>query len=505
MKKFSRLAILFMILALLLAACGGSGITEEDLTAAEARADTAEAALSAAEARADAAESALADAEGTLADAQSALADAQAAAAAAETAAPAEAPAEEPTPEPTPEPISNCEIGYEGETITIYQQAGLTGALASILGPGFINGNNDAVAQINAAGGICGATIEVRLEDTQYVPEQELAVYETYRAEDPKPMFILTYASGASLILKDRVVEDEIVNIAAGLSAEAFYNPADGWTVGVAPIYSDQFAGFLQWASENWADIKPEGAGDDIVVGVIGWANSFGAGATTPEALAYAESLGVTVLPLEEQEISPTADVTGQLQNLLVNGANVLWIQSLSFGPAQVIGTVRAMGAWDSMVVGSVNWGMNQDVINILGENSALAEGYYGVFPSLWWNDTDDPNVQDMIASFEAGGYPESDKGVGYMLSYGSVYAVSQIIEHAINRDGFENLSGATFFDAMKDLGTVSAFGFYELDVRDGNRAPREAQIRQAQMVDGAIQFMMVEDFFELPDTRPSP
>lgn len=505
MKRFSRLAILFMILALLLAACGGSAITQEDLDAAEARADAAEAALTEAEARADAAEAALSEAEARAQAAEEALAEAEAAAD-----MPAEEPAEEPADEPAEEPVAdepanNCEIGYEGETITIYQQAGLTGALASILGPGFINGNNDAVAQINAAGGICGATIEVRLEDTQYVPEQELEVYEIYREEVPKPMFILTYASGASLILKDRVVEDEIVNIAAGLSAEAFYNPADGWTVGVAPIYSDQFAGFLQWVSDNWADVKPEGAGDDIVVGVVGWANSFGAGATTPEALAFADSLGITVLPLEEQEISPTADVTGQLQNLLVNGANVLWIQSLSFGPAQVIGTVRALGAWDSVVVGSVNWGMNQDVINILGENAGLAEGYYGVFPSLWWNDTDDPNVQAMIASFEAGGYPDSDKGVGYMLSYGSVYAVSQIIEHAINRDGFENLSGATFFDAMKDLGTVSAFGFYELDVRDGFRAPREAQIRQAQMVDGAIQFVMVEDFFELPDTRPSP
>ena len=52
------------------------------------------------------------------------------------------------------EPASNCDIGYEGETISVYQSAGLTGPLAQILGPGFIDGSRDAVAAINEAGGI---------------------------------------------------------------------------------------------------------------------------------------------------------------------------------------------------------------------------------------------------------------------------------------------------------------------------------------------------------------
>jgi branched-chain amino acid transport system substrate-binding protein len=408
-------------------------------------------------------------------------------------------------PTDTPMPVvDNCEQGYEGETITIYQQAGLTGPLATILGTGFINGTKDAVEAINAAGGVCGAQLVIRLEDTQYAPNQELDVYERYRAENPPPMFVLTYGSGATIILRDRVIEDEIVNIAAGLNADAFYIPRDGWTVGVAPIYSDQFAGFVEWAQDNWDSIKPAGAGDDIVVGVIGWANDFGAGATTDEAIAYIESLGVTVLPLESQEISPAADVTGQLQNLLASGANIIYIQSLSFGPAQVIGTLRALGQWDNVVVGGVNWAMNRDVLNILGANAGLANGMYGIFPTLWWNDTDEEGVQEALAAFEAGGYPETDKGVSYLLSYGSIYALKTIIEHAINEVGFENLNGRAFFDAMKDLGLISANGLFELDVRDENRAPLTAQIRQVQPVDGGFDFVVVEDFFELPDTRPS-
>jgi len=346
--------------------------------------------------------------------------------------------------------------------------------------------------------------MELRLEDSQYDPEQELAIYERYRAEDPPPVIHLTYGSGAAIALKDRVTEDQIPHITAGLNDEAFYVPRGGYTFGTGPIYSDQFAGFITWAHDNWADIKPEGAGDEMVVGVIGWANAFGAGATTPTALAYAEEIGVTVLPLESQEISPTADVTGPLQNLLANGANVIYVQSLSFGPAQVIGTLRALNAWDSVVVGGVNWSLNTDVLNILGENAALMDGYYGIMPSAWWNDTDNPGVQMALEDFAASGLPEAKKDVGYLLSYGQMFGVANILRHAMNAVGFEGLTGQTVFEAMQDMGTIDVGGMATWRAGGEDRAPNMAQIRQVQInADGVPEFVVVQDFFELPDTRP--
>ena len=301
------------------------------------------------------------------------------------------------------------------------------------------------------------------------------------------------------------MVEDEIVNIAAGVIADALYNPPDGYTVGVVPIYSDQFAGFLQFVYDNWADIKPEGAGDEIIAGVVGWANAFGAGATTPESLAFAKSLGITVLPLEEQPVDPAADVTGQLQNLLVNGANVIYMQSLSFGVAQVIGTLRALGFYDQVVLGSVNWGMNQDVLNILGANAPLSTSYYGVFPYLWWTDPDTLGVQQALESFTAGGYPDTDKTFSYLLSYGIIFGIADILTVAMNEVGFDGLTGAEFLKAMQQMGTVSAGGLLELNVEGSNRATNKAQIRQAQMMeDGSVDFVVVQDFMALPDTRPS-
>ncbi len=192
---------------------------------------------------------------------------------------PAPAAEEEPMPAAeAPMPIA-CDNSYEGKSLTIYQQAGLTGPQATLMGTGFISGLQDALDQINADGGVCGVTLVLRVEDTQYVLEQEVQIYEQFRAETPKPLLITTSNSAATIALKDRVVEDEIVNLATGVNTQALYDPPNGYTVGMVPIYSDQFAGFMQFVHDNWADIKPEGAGDEITVGVIGWANAFGAGA----------------------------------------------------------------------------------------------------------------------------------------------------------------------------------------------------------------------------------
>jgi branched-chain amino acid transport system substrate-binding protein len=176
----------------------------------------------------------------------------------------------------------------------------------------------------------------------------------------------------------------------------------------------------------------------------------------------------------------------------------------LSFGPAQVIGTLRALGAWDQVVVGGVNWSINTDVLNILGENAALMDGYYGVFPSYWWNDTDNPGIQQALEDFAASELPETKKDVAYLLSYGQMFAIKNILTQALSDVGFEGLTGEAFFNAMQTLGTIDAGGIYTYNAEGQDRAPREAQIRQVQVAeDGTAEFVVVEDFFELPDTRP--
>ena len=442
----------------------------------------AQATADAAQAAADAAAAAQADAEAAAADAESAAMEAQEAAEMA---------------------MADCNVDLTGQELIVHQQAGREGPLASILGDGFAFATEDALRIINERGGVCGAELVVEYCESNYAVEKEIECYEGFRAADPAPVVLLTYGSGATIALKDRVIEDKIVNIAAGLNAEAIYSPRGGYTVGAAPIYSDQFAGFSKWLSDNWADVKPETAGDDIVIGVIGWPGAFGAGATTPEALAVVESYGITVLPLEEQPLDPAADVSGQLQNLLLQGANVIWNQNLSFSTSQVMGTMRALGQWDNVIVSGVNWTMNVDVVNFLGETPEAANGYYGVFPYLGWDDVDSPGVQLAMEAFADGGYPETDRSSTYLLTFATFFAIHDIMEKAINENGIDGLSGETFLAAMQDMAIVDAAGILEIDMRGDNRAPNRAQIRQMQWNGEKIVFGVVQDYFNLPDTRP--
>jgi branched-chain amino acid transport system substrate-binding protein len=190
---------------------------------------------------------------------------------------------------------------------------------------------------------------------------------------------------------------------------------------------------------------------------------------------------------------------------MLVNGANVIYNQNLSFSVTQVIGTVRALGVWDDVIVGGVGWSFNQDVLNFLGENVALADGFYGVVPHVTWSDTDAAIVEEAAAAFEAGGYPDTERTNTYLLTYATFFAVRDILVHAVNSDGYENLSGETILAAAEDIGLIDARGLFAFDLRDGFRAPRMAQIRQWQLQDdGTIIDVQVQDFFELPDTRPA-
>ena len=415
-----------------------------------------------------------------------------------------EAPAEE---EEAMEFLEGCEVDLTGETITIHQHAGREGPLAAILGDAFAFATEDALEDINNAGGICGATLEVVFRETNYDVDLEVAAYEEARAADPKPFVILTYGSGATIALNERVIEDQIVNIAAGLNAEAIYIPRDGYTVSGPPIYSDQFAGFVEWAYNNWSDIKPASAADELTVCVIGWAGAYGTGAATPEALDYIAGVdpSITVLPLEEQPIDPAADATGLIQSCLLQGANIIWNQNLSFSVAQVIGTARALGVWEQAVWSGVNWTNNIDVVNIMGENAALMDGYYAMFPYLSFSDTDHSGVQQAIATFESKGYPESDRSNTYLTTYASFFNIAATLRRIVNEHGLEGVTGENYLAAITDPEhcTDDALGYFPSNYCDGNRSGRTSQIRRAVWMDDHIEYVVVEDFFELPDTKP--
>ena len=90
-------------------------------------------------------------------------------------------------------------------------------------------------------------------------------------------------------------------------------------------------SGPIPGISDNWETVKPAGAGDDIKLAYISWPTAYGQGAYTPEAIAYAESLGVEIVLSENIEPSPQADATTAILNAQAAGARLAPTLGLRF------------------------------------------------------------------------------------------------------------------------------------------------------------------------------
>jgi len=393
-----------------------------------------------------------------------------------------------------------AKFDLKGETLTLYHFGDLSGPYAAITAP-LIHGAEDAVAAINERGGLYGATFEIKFADTAGSIDEAVAAYDRFTGEGENPLVMITYGSGEVEALAQRFAEDKIVNITAGLSARGFYVDS-GYTFGLGPIYPDQFGFVMKFLKENWDTYKPTGAGDEIKVAYLSWPTAFGQGALTDESRAYLAELGIEIVTEEVYDLSPTADTTTAILNAQAAGANVIWTNTLAFGPAAILNDLNALGLRDQFVVAGDNWAMD------LATYAFLADPAYGVgliapFPYLWWTDMDNSGVQYAQQLFEANERQMAEHNVGYLLLVASVDLAVDAIKLAIDTVGYENLTGEAVHDAMMALGPHEALdGVLRVDYSGDSRSPHKSQIRMIQ--GGPDAFVVIQDWAEMPDLRPT-
>jgi branched-chain amino acid transport system substrate-binding protein len=389
----------------------------------------------------------------------------------------------------------------EGETITFYHFGDLSGPFASTTTP-LIHGFEDSVAALNERGGIRGATIEVEFADTGGSVDEAVAIYNRFTGEDDNIKIMFIYGSAEAEALAGRFAEDQIPVMSAGLSAPAFYGPESGYIFGYGPIYPDQFGLFIDFLTENWQDVKPEGAGDEIKIAYISWPGPYGQGALTPESREYAASRGVEIVFEQEYELSPTADATPAIQNAAEAGANVIYNNTLAFGPAVLLNGLAALDMQDDFVVGANNWGMDVATFAFLAEPD-VAQGLYAPFPYQWWTDADHPGIQYALEVFNSNERPPEEQNSGYLTTLTGVELAAKAIETAIDQVGYENLTGQAVYEAILSLEQYEPLdGLMRFDFSGDNRSPHVAQIRQVQG-NGPDSFVLIQDWSETPDLRP--
>src|SRR5690606_32688557 len=189
----------------------------------------------------------------------------------------------------------------------------------------------------------------------------------------------------------------EIVLFNAAGSELGLYGEAGepGNQYSIIPLYTDQLGAFCDYVVENWDSFGIEG---DPVIGHLSWEGAFGRSSDTEGTRAYCEAAGVGYAGAE-YFLPGTPDISTQLQGLVDAGANIIYTSSLASGPAQVAGTVAALGLTDSVVLGGANWALDSSVIGLGGE---ATEGIIGNLPYLWWDELEEPGVQTVVGYWAA-------------------------------------------------------------------------------------------------------
>ena len=418
---------------------------------------------------------------------------------------------------------SDCEYDLSDRSFQLWHLGDLSGPYAPITQP-VLAGFSDATAYFNARGGICGA--EITLPDPTTIDtggslDQTQIVYDRVSGEDP--LMLVLYSSPDSELLREQLAEDEIpVVISAGSIPGLYGESGDepGWVFATNPLYVDQFGHFCEYASENI---------EEPVIGYISWDSAFGRAAFTTEAIAYCESLGVEVL--EEPELfTPGSDITGNVQNLIDQGANVLYTNSLATGPANVAATVNNLGVRDQVTLAGVNWALDTSV-GFLGLQSITSQGLpsvngmIGSMPFVWWTERDNPGVQVALEMADTNERDALTRNIAYILGVTSVDIFIETLVQTANRVG-PDFTGADVYETLQGL-DYNTMQLLDVDfeggaIRDleGNRMAvlTYAGAEGGTVLDGEPPLLVdrgdgteipipvvvpLEDFRETPDLRP--
>ncbi|CAM5301210.1 hypothetical protein SAVIM338S_00447 [Streptomyces avidinii] len=302
--------------------------------------------------------------------------------------------------------------GVSDTSIRLGALTDMTGVYAS-LGKSVTQAQQLWVKQTNAAGGICGRTIELTVRDHGYDPQKALAAYTEL---EPSVLgFAQFIGSPFVAAVKQRIDgQDKGLVIPQAWSASLLgsaYIRTVGATYDVETI---NLVGFL-------LDQKRIASGDKI--GHVYFEGDYGENALTGAKAAAAEA-GLTVV---EQKIKPTDnDMTAQVAALKQAGVKAVIVSAGPRQAASLVG-VAAAGGWNVPVVGNNSAFSPQLLATPAG--AALQKDYYVASSALPIGSTE-AGPAALSAAYKAE-FPDSGLDNGVVAGFTSGALFGEVLKKA--------------------------------------------------------------------------
>lgn len=269
------------------------------------------------------------------------------------------------------------------DTIKIGGIFDITGATSDV-GADYAVAAKDAVAYINANGGVNGRPIEMVANDYAYKMPTAVSLYKTYK--DDGIFLIQGWGTGDTNALKEMVNGDKIIYMSASYDTGISDPSKTPYNFFVGTSYGDAIKAAMQYVADSWTDKsrKPK-------VVFIYPDHPYGKN-PIPAGKEMATALGLEIGPDQNVALNATEAVS-QLTDMKKFNPDFAWIGGTAASTAVVIKDAAKLGLTTKFFCNV--WGFNENLLKLAGD--AAKERAYGMVPFTMWGD----NVPGMKPAME--------------------------------------------------------------------------------------------------------
>lgn len=345
------------------------------------------------------------------------------------------------------------------------------------------NAKLDCMKYINQElGGVAGHQIEVIWRDSEYDAAKAATIVNELISAG-----CLLFTTNDS---KTMAASMEIANRAGFPGFAVFSSPIlihpPRHIYAQLPDYGDDWAAFAKYYLENiWKQPrKPR-----MALHLLNNPTGYGA---RDAARALAETLGIEIIAVEEHTTTTISEIES-LTRIKALNPDVLYISSTPQPTSIIIKNAVELGMYPGITIGCGHASFTKVLIDLAG---ALAEGVYGVYPTVSWGD----NVPAMAKMTEycQRYHPEDYGNMDYITSWAEALIVREILRLAIENVGVDKLTPQTVEEyGFKKLNNFDVGGLHgPVTYTPGdNRLSKSVRVFQIQ--DGKI--VPVTDWIEAP------
>ena len=331
------------------------------------------------------------------------------------------------------------------DTIPVGHLACYTGPTSDV-GVPYGNGVADALAYINANGGVNGKKITFETVDYSYKAPQAIATYKNWMS-GLKPVAIQGWGTADTEALVQFVANDQVPYFSASYSAH-LTDPTGKSPRTKAPApynffygasYSDTCRGLVQWAAEDWKAKGGKGTPKFIHMG----ANHPYPNAPKEACAEYAKELGFEVLNPIVYDLKP-GDAKAQCLTLKDSGANYAYMGNTAGSNISLLSSCETVGAKPQFMANV--WGWDENSIKAAKESG---DGVAVPLGSPSWN-SDAPGmkmVRDISKMSDPSG--QTYRNLHYMRAVCAVYFMKDAMEMADKAGG---ITGPNIKSAMEQM-----------------------------------------------------